>query len=167
MPPENASAAPAVFVIAIELPEIVVLLIVAADTSEVMWNPPPTASCSTLLGSDAASSALLSVTELLLMVSLEPDTKMPPASTKRPLGPVALARLPWMTDPPIVSGPSRFMIAPPSTSLASVESPEAEPMRLLLTVVFASVSVPQLSIPPPKAPANGQKPVGQTGQKGS
>ena len=61
-----------------------------------------------------------------------------------------------MTEPLIVSGPSRLMIAPPSASLASVDSPEAEPTRLLLMVVFASVSVPQLSIPPPPANANGQ-----------
>src|SRR5436309_698684 len=71
-----------------------------------------------------------------------------------------------MTEPLIVSGPSRLMIAPPSASLASVDSPEAEPTRLLLMVVFASVSVPQLSIPPP-ANANGQGPLGQGGPKGT
>ena len=59
------------------------------------------------------------------------------------------------------------MIAPPTASLASVDSPDAEPTRLLLTVVFASVSVPQLSIPPPPANANGQGPLGQGGPKGA
>src|SRR6188472_3526706 len=92
---------------------------------------------------------------------------MPPPSTNRPLGPVALASLPWRTEPLIVSGPSRLMIAPPIASLASADSPDAEPTRLLLIVVFASVNVPQLSMPPPSAIANGQGPLGQGGPNGA
>ena len=42
-----------------------------------------------------------------------------------------------MKDPRIVSGP-KLAIAPPNTSLASVDSPDAEPMRLLLTVELTS-----------------------------
>src|SRR5262245_41795002 len=72
-----------------------------------------------------------------------------------------------MTEPLIASGP-KLVIAPPSASLAIVDRPEAEPMRLLLTVVFDSVSVPQLSIPPPPAKANGQGlPPGQSASPGT
>jgi hypothetical protein len=72
-----------------------------------------------------------------------------------------------MTEPMIVSGPRRLVIAPPTASLASVDSPDAEPTRLLLIVVFASLSVPQLSIPPPPANAKGQGPLGQGGPNGA
>ena len=132
-----------------------------------MWIPPPLASSSTLFGSDAARAALFSVTELLLTFSVPPPAEIAPPSANRPLGPVALAWLPWMSEPLIVSGPRLFEIAPPTASLASVDSPEAEPTRLLLIVVCASVSVPQLSIPPPPANANGQGPLGQGGPKGA
>src|SRR5262245_37144811 len=72
-----------------------------------------------------------------------------------------------MSEPMIVSGPSRLVIAPPTTSLASGDSPVAEPTRLSLTVVFVNVSVPQLSIPPPPANAYGQGPPGQGGPNGA
>ena len=61
----------------------------------------------------------------------------------------------------IVRGPSQFWMAPPSTSLASVDRPEADPTLLSLSVVFTIVSVPQLSIPPPPACANGRLPLTQ------
>src|SRR5262245_40377398 len=72
-----------------------------------------------------------------------------------------------MTEPRIVSGPRELVIAPPTASLASVDSPDAEPTRLPVTVVFNSLSVPQLSIPPPPANANGQGPLGQSGPMGA
>src|SRR6266511_3937815 len=66
----------------------------------------------------------------------------------------------------IVSGPSQFWIAPAWASLASADRPDAVPTRLLLIVAPSSVSVPQLSIPPPAASANGHGPLGQGGPKG-
>src|SRR4029079_18333852 len=57
--------------------------------------------------------------------------------------------------------------APPLASLAGVDSPDAEPTRLPVTVVFDRVSVPQLSIPPPAADANGQGPAGQSRSVGT
>src|SRR5262245_65180670 len=72
-----------------------------------------------------------------------------------------------MTEPRIVSGPRELVIAPSTASLASVDSPDGEPTRLLLTVVLDSLSVPQLSIPPPPANANGQGPPGQSGAMGA
>src|SRR5262245_17655143 len=60
-----------------------------------------------------------------------------------------------MVEPLIVRGPRKLVIAPPLASLVGSDSPEAEPTRFLLTLVLASVSVPQLSIPPPPANANG------------
>ena len=156
MPPENASASPTLFVMLIELPEIVVFLIFTVETSPLTWIPPPLASSSTLFGSDAASAPLLSVTELLVSFTVPPDTESAPPSAKRPLGALALAWLPWMTEPLIVSGPRKLVIAPPSASLASVDSPDAEPTRLLLTVVFDSLSVPQLSIRRPQRTRTGR-----------
>src|SRR3954452_17966949 len=167
MPPEKSSASPRVFVIVTELSKIVVLLIAGRRTSPLRWIPPPLASNSTLFGSDAARAARLSVTELLLILRVPPDALIAPPSANRPLGPVALAWLPWMTEPSILSGPRKLVIAPPAASLASVDSPDAEPTRLSLTVVFTSVSVPQLSIPPPPANANGQGPPGQGVPKGA
>src|SRR5438128_2548877 len=68
----------------------------------------------------------------------------------------------------IVRSAIQLRIPAPSASLASRESPEALPTRLLLTVVFARDTVPQLSMPPPNAPANGQlPPPGQGGPKGT
>ena len=122
---------------------------------------------STLLGNAAASVALLFVTELLLIVSVPPSRKSAPESAKRPLGADALARLPLITLLLIVSTPIALWIPAPSASLATSESPAAVPTRLLLTAEFVSVNVPQLSMPPPTAPANGHGPVGQIGQNGS
>ena len=80
---------------------------------------------------------------------------MAPESAKRPFGALALASLPLIVELLIVSGPRLLTMAPPSASLAMFDNPDAVPTRLLLTVVFVSVSVPQLSIPPPFAAANG------------
>src|SRR5437588_7411737 len=55
----------------------------------------------------------------------------------------------------------------PSTSLASADNPDAVPTRLLLTVQLVSVSVPQLSMPPPDALANGHGPVAHGGPTGA
>src|SRR5512133_1718029 len=166
-PPENASASPTAFVILTELPEIVESLIPARRTSPLRCMPPPLASSSTLLGSDASRAATLSVTELLLILSVPSDALIAPPSANRAFAPVALARLPWMNEPSIVRGPRKLVIAPPSASLASVDRPDAEPTKLSLTVVLRSVSVPQLSIPPPPANANGQGPPGQGGPNGA
>jgi hypothetical protein len=84
---------------------------------------------------------VLSVTELSLTVTLPPVAAIAPPSANRPLGPVALASLPSMVEPLIVSGPRKLVIAPPLASLVSADSPEAEPTRLSLTLVLASVSV--------------------------
>src|SRR6516165_85151 len=92
---------------------------------------------------------------------------MPPESAKRPFGAVTLAWLPLMVELMTVSPASSLAIPAPSASLATAPSPVAEPMRLSLTVVFASVSVPQLSMPPPAAVAAGQRtPPGQGGPTG-
>src|SRR5262245_48009941 len=73
-----------------------------------------------------------------------------------------------MVEPLIVSGPRKLVIAPPSASLVGSDRPEAEPTRLSLTLVLASVSVPQLSIPPPPANANGHlSPPGQSASPGT
>ena len=150
-----------------ELPEMTVLLIVAVVTLPVTWTPPATAVNSTLSGREAARLAWLFVTVLLLIVSVPPSRNMPPESAKRPFGAVALAWLPLTVEFLTVSPASSFAIPPPSASLTTAPSPVAEPMRLSLTVVFASVSVPQLSIPPPAACANGQEtPPGQGGPSG-
>src|SRR5581483_9728452 len=132
-----------------------------------MWTPPAWAPRSTLFGRAAASAALLPVTALLVMLRLPPARKIPPESAKRPFGADALAWLPLITLFVIVSAASQLRMPAPSASLASSESPDAVPMRLSLTVEFASVSVPQLSIPPPNAPANGHGPSGQGGPKGT
>src|SRR5712691_9536750 len=58
----------------------------------------------------------------------------------------------------IVSAASLLLMPAPSALLASAESPEVLPMRLSLTVVFARVTVPQLSMPPPTAKANAHVP---------
>src|SRR5437773_7707591 len=121
----------------------------------------------TLLGKPAASVALLLVTELLLIARVPPARKSAPESANRPLGADALALLPLIALLLIVSAPIVLKIPAPSASLATSESPAAVPTLLLLTVEFVSVSVPQLSTPPPKAPANGQGRVGQIGQNGS
>src|SRR6185436_12827460 len=113
---------------------------------------------STLSGNDAARAARFAVIELSVIFSVPPDAAIAPPSANRAFGPVAVARLPWMTEPLIVSGPRKLVIAPPLASLAGVDSPDAEPTRLPVTVVFDRVSVPQLSIPPPAADANGQGP---------
>jgi hypothetical protein len=75
---------PTLFVIVTELPEMVVLLIVAVDTSLLMCIPPPLASSSTLFGSDASRAALFSVTELLLTFRVPPNAMIAPPSANRP-----------------------------------------------------------------------------------
>src|SRR5260221_2891249 len=91
----------------------------------------------------------------------------PPESAKRPLGAVAPASLSLMTLLLTFSALSQFMMPPPCASLATVDNPDAEPTRFPLTVVFATVRVPQLSMPPPAARANGQGPSGQGGPNGT
>src|SRR5437868_122851 len=168
MPPANAVESPTEFVIVAELPAIVVLVMLARATLSEMKMPPGCAASSTLAGRAAFSSALLFVTELSPTVTtVPPSTQIPPPSAKRPLGAVAPATLPAMTLCLIVSTSSQLMIAPPCASLASVERPDADPTRLSLTVVWSSVSVPQLSMPPPLAQAKGHGPPGQDGPNGS
>src|SRR6266496_2502026 len=60
----------------------------------------------------------------------------------------------------IVMSPRLLKMPPPSAKRASPESesPEALPMRLSLTVVFARVRLPEVSMPPPNAHATGQPP---------
>src|SRR5947209_14855930 len=50
-------------------------------------------------------------------------------------------------------------IPAPSASLATDAKPAAAPTRLWMIFVFARVSTPQLSIPPPAAQANGRSPL--------
>src|SRR5947209_4003079 len=159
-PPEKAVASPTVFVALIELRAMVVLRIVAAVPPPT-WTPPAIASVPswTSLGMAAARLAWLLVTVLLLMVSVPPSTKTPPLSANRPLGAVAVARLPLMVVLLRVSEESQFWIAPACASLATEGNPAAAPTRLSLMVVLVTVSVPQLSIPPPYAPANGRRPL--------
>ena len=59
-----------------------------------------------------------------------------------------------------VRAPSQLLIPPASASLARLAGPDAAPTWLWLTVESTSVSVPQLSIPPPAASANGHEPPG-------
>src|SRR6266511_1847239 len=160
-PPEKAVASPIVFVMLTELPETVLLLIAAAGTLPVRWIPPATAAVpdATSVGIEASRLAVLFVTALPLIASVPPTIMIPPPSAKRPFGAVAAVRLPPIVVLLTGKPASQLMIAPPSASLATVDSPDAEPTRLLLTVVFASVSVPQLSIPPPAARANGRSPL--------
>src|SRR5579863_9899718 len=143
-----------------ELPAMIVLLIEAAVTLPVTWIPPATAweplFAATLFGSAADSAELLPATVLPFIVNVPPPRNIPPPSAKRPFGALALASLPLIVELVIVRAPSWLLMPPPSASLAIVDNPDAEPMRLLLTVEFMSVSVPQLSIPPPNAPAYGQ-----------
>src|SRR6266849_4676362 len=54
----------------------------------------------------------------------------------------------------IVTSPRALKMPAPSAKVASPESPEALPMRLSLTVVFARVRLPEVSMPPPKAKAH-------------
>jgi hypothetical protein len=63
-------------------------------------------------------------------------------SANRPLGAVALASLPLTMLSVIVTALSQFRIEPPFASLATPDRPASDPMRLSLTVVRASVSVP-------------------------
>src|SRR6266849_617319 len=63
----------------------------------------------------------------------------------------------------IVMSPRPLKMPPPSAKRASSESPEALPMRLSLTVVFARVRLPEVSMPPPNAHATGQPPHGANG----
>ena len=145
-----------------ELWLMLVLLIVAAVTAPSIWIPPAMAIepllAATLSGSDAVRLALLAVIVLLIIVSVPPTTCKAPESAKRPLGALALASFPLMVELMIVKGPRLLTMPPPSASLASADKPDAEPTRLLLTVVLTSVSVPQLSMPPPSASANGHWP---------
>src|SRR5215831_7291920 len=165
--PANAVASPTELVIVAELPEMVVFVMLARATSSEMKIPPGCARSSTLAGKAALSTALLFVTELSLIVTTgPPSTQIPPPSAKRPLGAVALATLPEMTLFLTVNASSQLMIPAPAASLASVERPEADPTRLPLIVVWSSVSVPQLSMPPPFAHANGHGPAGQGGPNG-
>src|SRR5216684_1951603 len=63
----------------------------------------------------------------------------------------------------IVMSPRPLKMPPPSAKRASSESPEALPMWLSLTVVFARVRLPEVSMPPPNAHATGQPPHGGNG----
>src|SRR5262245_60308799 len=63
----------------------------------------------------------------------------------------------------IVMSPRPLKMPPPSAKRAGVGSPEALPTRLLLTVVFARVRLPEVSMPPPNAQATGQPPHGGNG----
>src|SRR4029453_17353511 len=167
-PAEDAEISPIVLVAVATLPLIELLLIVTACTLPVRCIPPAGTPTSTLLGNAAATVALLSATEALFIVSVPPTRRMPPASAKRPSGAVTAARLPLISLFVIVSGPSTLRMPAPSASLARAPRPEALPIRLLLTVVSASVSDPQLSMPPPNAPANGQGwPSGHGGPTGA
>src|SRR2546422_11129313 len=81
---------------------------------------------------------------------------MPPPAASRPFGAVAAAELPLTT--PVRSVrllPSSLRIPPPSAW--AVTGPVA---ALPVTRVRIRVSVPQLSIPPPPACANGHGPAG-------
>src|SRR5207244_2430874 len=81
---------------------------------------------------------------------------MPPPAASRPFGAEAEATLPLTTLFSSVSWlPSSLRTPPPSA--CAVKRPAA---ALLLTLVWTSVSVPQLSIPPPPACANGHGPAG-------
>src|SRR6516162_6385369 len=66
----------------------------------------------------------------------------------------------------IVRSPRPVKMPPPSAKRASPDSPEALPTTLLLTVVFARLRLPEVSMPPPNAhatpPANGRVSLGAT-----
>src|SRR5919109_3449883 len=87
---------------------------------------------------------------------------MPPPSAKRPLGADAIARLRTTSESCSSSEPGSQVLIPAPT--ASLATPAA---TLSLTVVRSSVSRPQLSIPPPRASANGHGPSGHGGPNGT
>src|SRR5450755_3416237 len=141
------------------------MILVSRITAEAplpMWIPPATAPRPTESGRDATSEALLLLTELPATDTVPPSAKRPPASALRAFGPEAVASLSSIEESIKVNDPCRLKIPPPSASLARLDRPDAEPTRLLLTVVFARVNDPQLSIPPPAASAKGHGPPGQT-----
>src|SRR5262249_19535308 len=102
-PPEEAFALPTAFVMVAVLPEMVLLLIVAASASPSMWMPPDGTPPD---GSEPVTVALLPVTRLLLMVKPVRSKEIPPASATLALGADTAARLPLMTLLLIVSAPA-------------------------------------------------------------
>src|SRR5262249_29902756 len=153
MPPQATIESPSRFEPVRVLPVMVVRRTVA-EASPWTWMPPDVANVSTSLGNEADRSTLLSLIRLLSIVSVPATVVMPPPSAKRPLGALAVARLPVTALCVSVSVPkARLRIPPPTALLANPEAPSA---RLPLTRVWSSVSVPSLEIPPPPASANGQ-----------
>src|SRR5919197_1221161 len=132
--------------------------------------PPPLAFMSivsppsTKKGSVLERLAVLSLTALPWIVSVTWfSPEIPPPSAKRPFGATTLARFPLTTLPVIVRlCPNPTEIPPPAASLAS-----GPPASLSRTVVFVSVSGPQVAMPPPAPAAKGQGPAGQGGPKGA
>ena len=153
MPAQKSMALPSRLEAVTVLPVMVELRTVA-EAFPWTWMPPAPAAVSTSLGSEVERSTLLLLTRLLSIVSVPATISMPPPSASCPLGAVAVAWLSVMTLSLSVRVPkARLRIAAP---IAWLVRPEAASARLSLTVVWSSVSVPSLEIPPPPASANGQ-----------
>src|SRR5215213_11148070 len=145
IPPEKAVASPPTLVVLTWFWSIVVLLILA-DPPSTMKMPPPWASPQ--LAAIERRTALL-LTTLLAMVSL-PSESIPPPPAAHAFGPDEMAWL-WFTMlcRSVRLPLCQLRMPPPTALLAS-----RPPTRLLVTLVFVRVSVPQLSTPPPAAKAN-------------
>src|SRR5215469_8293533 len=149
---------------------VIAVLSTVVGTPSPTWIPPPFALRSmsfpaAKLGRSVVRLALLRLTVLFLTATalLPPKSGLAqtaPPSANRPFGAAAMARLPDRAVPVKVRLPCSLKIPPPSQSLQIAGSPPTGPAVLSLTVVFTSVSSPQLSMPPPTAAANGHWPSG-------
>src|SRR5262245_33647316 len=124
--------------------------------------PPAFASCSTpngqKLGTDAATSEVLSPTTLSSIVSV-PSLTIPPPSLWCPFGALTATRLSLTTLRLSVSvAPGWLLLPPPWGMVAAEPSAGVEPATLSVTRVLVSVRFPLLSIPPPQATAHGAGP---------